>query len=62
MYPFSNHNAKGFCTDLIEEAWVSSVGTIDVREAYNRFQSLDQRRENGCNSFQRKHKSETTSE
>lgn len=45
MYPFSNHNAKGFCTDLLEEALTSIVGTIDVREAYNRFHYLEQRRE-----------------
>ena len=45
MYPFSNHNAKGFYTDLSEEALASIVYTIDVREAYNRFQHVEQRRE-----------------
>ena len=44
MYPFSNHNAKGYCTDLIEKAWAWSVDTIDVKEAYNRFQYLEQPR------------------
>jgi hypothetical protein len=34
MYPFSTHNAKGICTDLIEKACANSVDTIDVREAY----------------------------
>lgn len=44
MYPFSNHNAKGFYTDLSEEALASIVYTIDVREAYNRFQHVEQPR------------------
>ena len=44
MYPISNHNAKGFCTDLIEKAWAWSVDTIDIKEAYNRFQYLEQPR------------------
>lgn len=30
---------------MLEEALTSIVGTIDVREAYNRFHYLEQRRE-----------------
>lgn len=44
MYAFSNHNAKGFYTDLFEEALASILDIIDVKEAYTHFQYLEQPR------------------
>ena len=44
MYAFSNHNAKGFYTDLFEEALASILYIIDVKEAYTHFQYLEQPR------------------
>jgi hypothetical protein len=40
MYPFSNHNAKGFYTDLIEEALASIVTPLDVRKHTTAFNTL----------------------